>query len=69
MPDYGFELAQWQHDTEEPPYIEPKALGRCDGCGSPLYSGDTAWRFGDYLFCEECVSNAREEVGACSTIK
>lgn len=62
MPDYGFELAQWQHDTMEPPYIEPKVKCYCDECGAALYSGDIVFLFKDYKFCEECVSNARNEV-------
>lgn len=62
MPDYGFELAQWQHDTMEPPYTEPEAKCWCDGCGAPLYAGDTAWKFQDYIFCEECACSARTEV-------
>lgn len=33
---------------------KPEPSARCDKCGHPLYEGDTIYRIGDDIFCENC---------------
>ena len=42
---------------------EGDALPFCLVCGRPLYMGDTAYELDGDVICEECVEDARIEIG------
>ena len=46
---------------------EPKAPHVCFQCETPIYRGDTAFGFGEKIFCQDCITDAAfvvTEVGA-----
>ena len=55
MPDYNLEY------FPEPEEMEPVAY--CAACECPLYKGDTVYLLRDRYFCEDCISDARRELG------
>ena len=45
--------------TGYPSYERDRVIFRCDECGESIYEGDTYYRIGDSIICDECIREAK----------
>ena len=48
-------------DAQCPNAPEPPVIHECEICGESIREGETLYRLEGNIYCEDCVSNAREE--------
>lgn len=53
MNDHGFETAVKSYESQCND-AEAEPVGRCDGCGKPIYEGDTIFKINGDTFGECC---------------
>lgn len=42
------------------PYAEPAVAAVCCDCGRDIYEGEDCYIIGDFVICENCISNYKE---------
>ncbi len=49
--------------TGYPDGKEPRVCCWCDECGGEIYEGQTYYKIGSNIYCEDCIDDARSEAG------